>query len=591
MVENHWRAQAASVTAVLTLALTLAPPAGAADNSANTATPIRHVIIVVGENRSFDHLFATYTPKRRGETVLNLLSQGIVNADGSPGPNFAKAQQYKIVRPPNSGRFFISAGAAEKELYPTLPAPDMGGVDSAWGPDTRIANVHALPPGPFQLTGPAMPFDSFSADTTHQFFQMYQQQDCAIDAEHVTPDNPTGCLHDLQSAVTTTWNTPPGEAPHDTGQSMAFYNMQQGDAPFFKHLADTYTMSDNYHQPVMGGSGPNMLPLAFADLVFFSDGHGNPVAPPAATIFDPDPRQGTLNLYKHRALWFDCSDTRQPGVAAIASYLAKLPYAVTNRCEPGQYYMAANVLPSYAPKGYHYLGHVVPPTLQRSLGDALSEKGISWKYYGGGFDADNTESPMAGSYCDICNPFEYQAGYQAMIPDHMRDMDDLFEDLKGGTLPAVSWVKPDGFTDGHPLTSKMSLYEAFVARLIRQAQGNKAQWAETAILVTVDEGGGFYDSGFVQPVDFFGTGPRIPMIAVSPWSKGGRVSHAYNEHSSFVKFVQRNWGLDALGKRSRDNLPNPVHAADNPYVPRNMPAIGDLFDLFDFDRMERNDRK
>src|SRR5215471_3604719 len=66
-----------------------------ADDAATT-TPIKHVIIIVGENRSFDHLFATYVPKHKNEQVLNLLSEGIVNADGSPGPNFAKAQQYKI---------------------------------------------------------------------------------------------------------------------------------------------------------------------------------------------------------------------------------------------------------------------------------------------------------------------------------------------------------------------------------------------------------------------------------------------------------------------------------------------------------------
>ena len=78
------------------------------------------------------------------------------------------------------------------------------------------------------------------------------------------------------------------------------------------------------------------------------------------------------------------------------------------------------------------------------------------------------------------------------------------------------------------------------------------------------------------------------MIAVSPFSRGGHVSHVYNEHSSFVKFVERNWKLDVkLTARSRDNLPNPKQDRDgdlDDYVPRNMPAIGDLFDLFDFGR-------
>jgi len=85
----------------------------------------------------------------------------------------------------------------------------------------------------------------------------------------------------------------------------------------------------------------------------------------------------------------------------------------------------------------------------------------------------------------------------------------------------------------------------------------------------------------IQPVDFFGTGPRIPMIAVSPFSSGGHISHVYNEHSSFVKFIERNWKLHGtLSERSRDNLPNPVQDDDDtPYVPRTMPAIGDLFDF------------
>jgi phospholipase C len=73
------------------------------------------------------------------------------------------------------------------------------------------------------------------------------------------------------------------------------------------------------------------------------------------------------------------------------------------------------------------------------------------------------------------------------------------------------------------------------------------------------------------------------MIAVSPFSTGGHISHADSEHSSFVKIVERNWMLDTkLSDRSRDNLSNPDQD-HNSYVPRNMPAIGDLFDLFDFE--------
>src|SRR5260221_684141 len=82
-------------------------------------------------------------------------------------------------------------------------------------------------------------------------------------------------------------------------------------------------------------------------------------------------------------------------------------------------------------------------TTQQSIGDVLSTNNMPGKYYGGGFNADGTTSPSSSSYCNICNPFEYQASYPAMVADHMRDITDLFTDLKNGTLPAVSYVKPD----------------------------------------------------------------------------------------------------------------------------------------------------
>ena len=616
---------AAAICAATVSALDLTASVSAAADTPveqiRTATPIKHVIIIVGENRSFDHVFATYVPKNKGDRVRNLLSEQIINADGTPGPNFARAHQFQITSAPNDGKFFSSADLKNKTLYGTLPPPDVEGVGAVspyigilslpggdpglppedqflfgtggtglsftLGPDTRIKNVNNLPPGPFQLTGPTLPFDAFTGDTVHQYFQMVQQVDCAIDAEHVSPDNPTGCLHDLQSAIDTTYSTPPGGTPRDTGQTMEFFNVQQGDAPVFKSLADRYTSSDNYHQPVLGGTGPDSQPLGFADQVFFSDGNGHPATPAAANIYNPDPRPGTLNQYTQRAQWFNCSDQTQPGIAAITGYLKSLPYAVKTGCDPGEYWQAVNVNPAFTPKGVVQGGLVVPPTTQRSIGDVLTAHNIPWKYYGGGFNADGTSSPLGGSYCNICNPFEYESNYPSVVADHMRDVTDLFTDIRNGTLPAVSYVKPDGTMDGHPASSKWILFEAFVKNIVDLAQSNPKQWADTAIFVTVDEGGGFYDSGFIQPVDFFGTGPRIPMIAVSRFSRGGHISHVYNEHSSFVKFVERNWKLGGtLSEHSRDNLPNPVQDGGNAYVPRNMPAIGDLFDLFNFGNLQ-----
>jgi len=165
---------------------------------------------------------------------------------------------------------------------------------------------------------------------------------------------------------------------------------------------------------------------------------------------------------------------------------------------------------------------------------------------------------------------------------HITDTDELYKDIDNGKLPAVSYVKPSGWVDGHPASSKWDLFEGFVRKIVDAVQSKPDLWNSTAIFITTDEGGGYYDSGYVQPLDFFGDGTRIPLIVVSPYTKPGHVSHAYADHVSILKFIERNWSLNPISGRSRDNLHNPVSTASNPYVPTNSPAISDLFDLFQF---------
>ncbi len=89
----------------------------------------------------------------------------------------------------------------------------------------------------------------------------------------------------------------------------------------------------------------------------------------------------------------------------------------------------------------------------------------------------------------------------------------------------------------------------------------------------------------MQPLDYFGDGTRIPLIVVAPRQylpAKGYISHQYADHVSILKFIERNWGLQPVTQRSRDNFPNPVSLPQNPYVPLNSPALDDLFDLFRF---------
>jgi phospholipase C len=165
---------------------------------------------------------------------------------------------------------------------------------------------------------------------------------------------------------------------------------------------------------------------------------------------------------------------------------------------------------------------------------------------------------------------------------HLKDTRDLYNDIKNGSLPAVSFVKPSGWADGHPASSKWDLFEGFVKKIVDDVKANPELWDSTAIFITTDEGGGYYDSGYIQPLDFFGDGTRIPLIVVSKYTKPGHISHSYADHVSLLKFIERNWVLSPVTKRSRDNFPNPISTEGNPYVPTNSPAISDLFDLFNF---------
>ncbi len=655
-----------------------------------TSTPIKHVIIIVGENRTFDHIFATYKPKA-GESVNNLLSEKIITESGAPGTNYAQANQYSADVTGHS--LYELSPTAGKTLYPILPVPLNGGPTSACTsngmctlgdasssedglsrhpidydeflltggtgltgkvPDTRIHGVHgsapysSLLPGPFQLTNStSFPDDSYAASPVHRFYQMWQQFDC--NASYATTPNPSGCKADLftwtevtvganvngrtQPATFSTDYAPGKVTTGEGATAMGFYNVLQGDAPYTKELADNYAISDNYHQPVMGGTGANSIMLGFGDAIWFSDESGNPGVPPhnqmtyaggpVDEIENPNPVAGTNNWWIQDGYggfgnngastgvygggsYSNCSDASQPGVGPILAYLSSLTPPIKPNCDLGHYYLLNNYNPGYFGDGSdaytdsnpNNIPFTIPGTTQRSIADVLLESNVSWKSYNDQWDAYLTDKyqlnygtvgPKSDQYCNICNPFHYQK--QIMTNDavrtaHITDTDQLYKDIATGKLPAVSYVKPSGWVDGHPASSKWDLFEGFVKKIVDAVKAKPDLWNSTAIFITTDEGGGYYDSGYVQPLDFFGDGTRIPLIVVSPYTKPGHISHTYADHVSILKFIERNWRLNPISSRSRDNLPNPMPTPGYPYVPKNRPAIGDLFDLFQFSSEE-----
>jgi phospholipase C len=642
----------------------------------DTATPIKHVIVIIGENRSFDHVFATYVPKK-GETVWNLLSEGIVKKDGTPGANFSKAEQ-NAAKDQAPDAFLLSP---DKDNFQgsVLPAPLVGGPpdsfvkddnlslakksenglpadyygflvtggtgQTAATPDKRISHVNALPPGPFQLTnGSKLTYNSYAASPVHRFYQMWQQLDC--NADNATEENPSGCGAHLFPWVETTvgagtngvkqpanFSTEYSKTAVTTGEgstAMGFYNVQNGDVPYFKKLADQYAMSDNFHQSVNGGTGANHIMLGHGDMIWFSDGKGNPAVPPhnmkvakgtanagvVDEIENPNPAPKTNNWYMEDGYgggsfgspsfgggsYTECADTTQPGVAPIAKYLKSLEPKIPLRCQAGHYYLLNNYNPGFFGNGKNAFTDTnpnntvftIPPSSVPSIGDVLIKSNVSWKYYGDQWNNYvndqyqlnfNAIGKDTDEYCTICNPFQFDTSIMAnasVRAAHIQDTTNLYDDIKNGTLPAVSFVKPSGLVDGHPASSKLDLFEGFTKKIVDAVKKNPTLWKDTAIFITFDEGGGYYDSGYVQPLDFFGDGTRIPLLVVSPYTKAGHISHEYSDHVSILKFIERNWGTKTVTKRSRDNFPDPISATGNPYVPVNSPAIDDLFSLFDF---------
>ncbi len=580
---------------VMNIALAAAAACAAPAWAAQTATPIEHVIVVVGENHTFDNLFGTYRP-RPGQFVDNLLSKHIVNADGTPGRHFAWAVQ-RI----GSSTGEYTAKTPSSGAYDHLPQPyTTYGLGLPQGvPDARFPAD--LPNGPYQISK-YVPYAAYTGDPVHRFFQMWQDVDSG--------------RHDKFAWVEETIGTgsngaaPPagGFNPKEGAISMGFYNMnpyvdakgvaQRGDAATFKQLADQYAISDNYHQAIMGGTGANFQALVTGDAAFFTNVDGTPAVPYPNQIENPDAWPGTNNYYTQDGYgggsYVNCADPNAPGVKGVMAELHRQGITRSN-CEADHYYLVNNYNLYWKPDGStRALGadhFTLPPQSIPTIADLLNRYDVSWKYY----SADRGDDPtrfakdvdgvplLFHSYCGICDPLTaYTNVMTTQMAQNLQGYGAFLDDVHNGTLPAVAYVRPFEALAGHPADSTTDLYEAFLADLIKQVQSNPSLWAHTAIFITTDEGGGYYDSGYIQALDFFGDGTRIPLIAVSPYAKKGYVDHTYYDHASLLKFIEANWKLPTLSSRSRDNLPNPVAMRGDPYRPINAPAIGNLMNLFDF---------
>src|SRR6516164_11668938 len=352
-----------AVTATMTAAA--AASTSQARHGPHTTTPIKHVIVIIGENHSFDNVFATYQPPGH-QKIWNLLSEGIVTKSGAPGPNFSKAAQLTAS---NTKTYSLNPKITGE--YKPLPRPNTTYVSKACdgqNPDSPDARFPAnLPNGPYQITkyvpyfddhiaysgfGQCELFGAYVGDPIHRFYQMWQQY---------------GSHHgQLNTWVANTAGDDNGANPPATifqgGLQTGFYNMAQGDVPIIQDLARNYAMSDNFHQAVMGGTGANHIALGTGFAASFQNASGQTATPPAGEIENPNPKPGTNNNYTQDGYgsstvanaggsYSQCADRSQPGVGPIFDYLSTLPYKVLNNCQPGRYYLLNNYNPGYQANG------------------------------------------------------------------------------------------------------------------------------------------------------------------------------------------------------------------------------------------------
>jgi acid phosphatase len=306
-------------------------------------------------------------------------------------------------------------------------------------------------------------------------------------------------------------------------------------------LAKQYTLADNFFHSGFGGSFYNHMWLVCACSPVFPNA-------PASAVATVDPATGLLALDASGKIVHD-------GFVTPDGYVVNTAFTV-NAPHPANA-PAANLMPNQT-----------MPT----IGDRLSAAGVSWKWYSGGWN-----DALAGNPDPLFQfhhqPFAYFQTFADGTPakaEHLADEANFLADLKAGTLPAVSFIKPLGNDNEHPGYSSLAAGQQHVADLVAAVQ-NSTAWASTAIIITYDENGGRWDHVAPPgPFDRWGPGTRIPAIVISPFAKRGFVDHTQYETVSILAFIESRWNLAPLG--TRDAKANPLANAFTFAVGRQAPV-------------------
>lgn len=222
----------------------------------------------------------------------------------------------------------------------------------------------------------------------------------------------------------------------------------------------------------------------------------------------------------------------------------------------------------------------------------LHKKQVSWGYYlSNGTEPDceddamicsgTTQRQQKADVPGIWNPLpNFDTVKQDGQTGNIQDVSNFFAQARNGTLPQVSWVVPNGTVSEHP-PARVSVGQAYVTTLINAVMQGP-EWNSTAIFLTWDDWGGFYDHVMPPHVDQNGYGLRVPAIVISPYAKQGYIDHQTLSFDAYLKFIEDIFlGGQRLDPKT-DGRPDP-----RPSVREGVPILGNLMNDFDFSQVPR----
>jgi phospholipase C len=199
---------------------------------------------------------------------------------------------------------------------------------------------------------------------------------------------------------------------------------------------------------------------------------------------------------------------------------------------------AGTVVPWLNSEGY--VSNVFPCFDFATLADSMQSAGLSWSYYA----ASQGEKGYDWSSLDAINHIRNTS----LWTEHVLPSTQFITDAQNGNLPSLAWVTPPGYSSEHPQGTSVCSGENWTVSLINAVM-QSPEWNSTAIVLTWDDFGGFYDHVSPAQYDIYGLGPRVPWIIISPYAKPGYISHTTYEFSSFLKTVEERYSLAPLTDR------------------------------------------